>query len=609
MTNITLEQIIQFLKSTSLFGGFNGETLKQLAKFLNIVSLQGGQVLIRQNTVGESLYIVESGRLRATIQDKEHQDIFIGEIGRGEIVGEIAIFVGTPRTATVSAIRDSVLLELKQDAFESFSKVFPEAAIAIAKFCVKRLINKKIAQTSPAATIVFVPPNKDSLFSNFIREISTKLGKIEPTFHLNQEIFNRQFGTGAAQTLFESDDNNKIVSWLQDLEIKYRYIIYEADAEFSQWTLRCLRQADRVILINEFSEDPRPNRTEQAIEEVINRTHVKVDLALLHKNDMLPLLTSRWLNLRVVDDHHHIRLSHQADYDKFVRFITGRRLNLVLAGGGAPAFSYVGFFKAVEEAKISFDYVGGNSAGAYMAGLYAVGMKHDEMMDIIINGIERYRFFQNYTLPILSLFNGKSLYDNLYRAFLDKNIEDLWTKYFCVSCNLSKHGLDVYRRGLLWKAVRASLSLPGIFPPVIDESGHLHVDGGLMNNLPVDIMRRSVSSGKIVAVKFSHDAATVYTPQNVVVSGWRLFFDSLLKTRKNKIISPHIVDVMVSSMTLSSSLHSEQMIKEADYCISINLDNMGMLQLKNIKELIDFSYDYFVKKIEEINFFSQDLRD
>ncbi len=120
----------------------------------------------------------------------------------------------------------------------------------------------------------------------------------------------------------------------------------------------------------------------------------------------------------------------------------------------------------------------------------------------------------DFTFPFTSLLSARSFcnriqklnarflrtYSSRYLGMNDKQIEDLPIPYFCISCNLSPLTEQIHTEGTLWLAMRASSSLPLIFPPVVYGSeGSLLVDGAFMNNLPVDVMKGKFSANYIVA--------------------------------------------------------------------------------------------------------------
>ena len=187
-------------------------------------------------------------------------------------------------------------------------------------------------------------------------------------------------------------------------------------------------------------------------------------------------------------DHHHLRAGRPGDVARLARMITGTGCGLVLGGGGARGLAHLGVIRALEEAGVPIDVVGGTSMGAIMAGLCALGLDDAERVRRVTNIARNGRRLVTPTLPLIALSAGRHLdrilADNLGAA----PIEDLPLRFYCVSANLTRAEEVVHERGPLWPAVRASLALPGIYPPVY-AAGELLIDGGALDNVPVDVMR------------------------------------------------------------------------------------------------------------------------
>jgi len=260
----------------------------------------------------------------------------------------------------------------------------------------------------------------------------------------------------------------------------------------------------------------------------------RVELVLLHPPaGELPSNTAAWLSTRAhVTRHHHVRLAHEADVARLARWMAGRAVGLVLSGGGSRGLAHLGVLCALEDAGVAVDVVGGTSQGAFMAGLYAQGLGREALQVAVQYYARRMgsmrHLLADLTLPLLSLFSGAAFDDALRATFAAgaPNIEDLWLPFFCVSTNLTRGEPSVHTRGCLWRLVRASMTIVGLLPPLY-EGGDLLVDGGYMNNLPVDVMRSlGVDTVIVVDVEGKDDTGwRNLQPYDGGVSGWRLLWD------------------------------------------------------------------------------------
>ena len=221
-------------------------------------------------------------------------------------------------------------------------------------------------------------------------------------------------------------------------------------------------------------------------------------------------------------DYHHLRADRPGDVARLARMITGTGCGLVLGGGGARGLAHLGVIRALEEAGVPIDVVGGTSMGAIMAGLYALGLATRSGWRGSPPSPAIGRRLVTPTLPLIALSAGRYLDRILSENLGSAPIEDLPLRFFCISANLNRAEEVIHERGPLWPAVRASLSLPGIFPPVYS-GGDLLIDGSAVDNVPVDVMRGRVGNGRIVAVNVSPEVEPLTAaPFEAGLSGWRV---------------------------------------------------------------------------------------
>jgi NTE family protein len=208
-------------------------------------------------------------------------------------------------------------------------------------------------------------------------------------------------------------------------------------------------------------------------------------MALLHPSRFVTGAASRWLQTLPVANHHHI--VDASDLARLTRLLIGRGVGLVLSGGGARGFAHLGVIRALREARVPLDFVGGASIGAIIAAGVAMGWGDEEMLARYRRSFVDTNPVNDYTFPLVALTRGRKVSRLLEREYGDVSIEDLRLPYFCISANLSTGRALEHRRGLLSRALRASVAIPGVMPPVFDGEDVL-VDGAAINNLPVDIM-------------------------------------------------------------------------------------------------------------------------
>ena len=311
------------------------------------------------------------------------------------------------------------------------------------------------------------------------------------TVHVTRASAETELGPGAHAT------SERLAGWLNHLEVEHDYVVYQADADDSEWSRLSVRQADHVLLVANATDDHRRSPLEDHLPSQRADTSTPVDLVLVHDAQVArPTGTNRWLAPRDVTAHHHLRRGDARDYDRIARLVTGRGFGLALGGGGPRGFAHLGAVRALEEAGVPIDYVAGTSIGAVMGGLVAIGLDDATRTAKAIEAFVDSGFLFTPTLPVLSLTSSRKVCRLLAheRFFDDMQVEDTWIPYVCVSASLTRAEPVVHSRGPLATVIRASLSLPGVFPPVFYD-GELLVDGGVMNNLPVDVLRTLLDGG------------------------------------------------------------------------------------------------------------------
>ena len=494
-------QLIRVL--TELFGSLDAEAIADLESHLAWTELPGGSTLFREGDAGDDVYIVVNGRLRILMEDRfaPGGQRVVEEVGRGRAVGELALLTGERRAATAIAVRDTDLLRLSKHAFDALLERHPRAMMQIARAAAWRLRKggtREANRTSGAATFALVPAAAGVPVDALAARLASVWAKGGPVIALSSDEVDRRLARpGIAQSRPDDPVHESIVAWLAALEKEHGHVVLVADATATPWTERCVRQADRVLIVARASDDPRPGAVERALSGM--GLTARCDLVLLRDDGRAPSGTLAWLAGRDVASHHHLRLDNDADVRRLARRAAGQATGLVLGGGGARGFAHIGALRALNEAGIEIDLVGGTSIGAVIAGAHALGLSPDDLVALARAFASRKRVLDR-TLPIVALMEGRKV-TSLYRhVFGEANIEDLWIPYFALSSGLTRAEVVLHTQGPLWRAARATTAVPAIFPPIIAEDHEVLVDGNVMNNMPLDVMRALCEGGTVIGV-------------------------------------------------------------------------------------------------------------
>lgn len=559
--------------------------------------LSSGSTLFRQGDPGACLYALVSGRV-SIHAESDGEDRVLGEVGRGETLGEMALLTGEPRTATVVAIRDSVLVRLDRDAFDHLLDRHPRMALGLSRALVLRLRDRTAVRSSgrrAGANIAVVPAGRGApATASFTQQLVRALEAIGTVAHVSRARFERE-GSGAGTDADASSPHpDELVAWLDNQEVEHAFVVYETDPDASPWTRRCLRQADVVVCVADATGDVGLGDIEaELLYPEDSQDGARRILVLVHSAETeRPSGTSRWLAERPVSCHQHVRAGSSTDLARLARVLTGTAVGLVLGGGAARGFAHVGTFRALCEAGVPIDWVGGASIGSAMGALIALGHDPETMQHLCRRVFVDENPLGDYTLPLISLVRGRRLARQLDEYF-GLDIEDLWLPFFCVSTDVSDAGVLVHERGSLAKAVRASVALPGVLPPAVS-GDHLLIDGGILNNLPVDVMRTK-PVGPVIAVDL-HVQKDYTLDYRELPSPWRLLWARLLPFT-GRIRAPGILTLMMKAMEVGSVLHARSMRGRVDLWLNPPVGGFGILDMGAFEKIAELGYGHAREKI------------
>jgi len=591
-THLDRQQLARGLEP--LFGDLPDDVLAEIAERLETRRLRAGEVLVAQGDPGDSIYIVVNGRLYASVSDAAGDEREVAEIAAGESVGETSLLNRQPHSVTYRALRDSVLVRLSHGAFVELSHTHPGLLWTVARLVTHRLKHARDGSTSDATVrtlaIQFLDDRVDR--RAFRQQLCQALRQHGQEIYVDSNEGLRQGITGP--------EDPRHSEWLNRLEASHRLVVMELDPTVTPWSSLCMRQADRILLVAAATGAPAVTPTERALGECLSAgTRTMSELVLVHDHDaVLPTGTAAWLTGRDLLRHHHLRSGNEGDFGRLSRFMAGKANGLVLAGGGAKAFVHLGVFQALQETGIPIDMAGGTSLGSILAAGVAMDWDPAQLTDNARRAFTHRNPLSDYSFPpLISMMRGKRIEKLLRDFFGEADIEDLWLPYLCVSGDFSAGRMAVHRSGKLWRAIKASISLPGILPPTVID-GHLHVDGGTFDNFPVEPMR-SAGAGRIIA-------SDIWTPTRPSIgyedtpSDWRFFVDRyLLRRRRLKV--PHVMTTMFRSSFLASNERRRAAKHGADLYFSSPAGRVGLTHWKKLDEAMAAGYSHAQRRLAEVD--------
>lgn len=572
-----------------LCGALDDFTATRLSAQTRLIRIQAGDILYRQGESGDCLHVVLTGRLEVRVADPEGRERVVAYPQPGDVVGEIALFSGAGRAATIRAVRDTTLASIARGDIDDLVARQPQAFSNIARMIISRLTGSSghIARRSGARILMIVPLHGSAGMQAFCESLERQLLRFGPVLRLDSRAAERRFGP---------PDNDGYGRALDAAEHDYDYLLLAADAAPSPWNRICQGYADKIVLLADAAQAAAPTTLESWLfaGDATRSIHAEIELVLTHAANAVPRQSRDWLAVRKMDRHHHIRRGNEMDMGRVARFLSGNAVGLTLAGGGARGFAHLGVIRALHEAGVAIDAVGGASFGALAATGIARGQSDADSF-----AEHRVAFtcedpLGDYTLPIMSLVRGEHLNEVLQRH-LPMDIEDLWLPFFAVSSDLSANRVRVHDRGPLWQAIRASVSLPAILPPSI-EDGHLLVDGGVLNNLPIDVMRARMR-GAIIAVDLSVDA--IDDTQHATIPGSIEYLRDRLTPGRPAKEAPTLSRVIMQITTMASRKEMQHARKLADLYLNPPLDDFDFLDWGRMREIAAAGHRHAQPRIRE----------
>lgn len=563
--------------------------------------LARGELLIRAGEKADTLYIVLRGRFTVTNQGNP-----IADIPAGEPVGELAFFAGGERTADVVAARSSEVLCVSRKAWRELSSSVPGLTESILAAVSGRLAsatrNSGKLQPETGRIVALLPGGSAPLPDGTADRLHHALEKASPGVW--RLITPNDLPEGVRST-------ERIEAWLDEQETgsahgrngkQGRILIACDDATRHASLAKAAAAHSDTILIGVSLEHEREDAGKiTSLEKSIHdSTHpANIHLVCWRTSGASEIRgTAKLLEHRKAGLHHHLALDREDDFSRLARFIEGNAFGAVFCGGGAFGTAHLGAMKALREADLPVDIVGGTSVGAAMAGAIAMGLDPDLIMDLCDDIFVRSKAMGRLNLPIYSVIDHQRFDEQMRKHYGPWKVEDTPINYFAATTSLTYNKLKVIREGELWQAVRASSSIPAVFPPMISDEGEVMIDGALMDNVPIGVMR-DLKPGPNLILNFSQrDPWYIHSPYEELPSRLGLI-GHLMKRRGKRRRYPSIFSILSRTMVVNS----RNLLREMDLGEDILLEmpavkGMGFLEWRMGRKQYHAAYTAMMEALE-----------
>lgn len=520
--------------------------------------LAPGDVLFEEGDRGDDWFVVVSGSVLA-ISKARGEPRVLARLRAGHAVGEVALLTGRDRAATVVAHRSSLLARFPRSALERVVGQNPAFLQSLVRTIVERPASDAASKQRANLHVAVVGLSPRAPTQQLAMQLAREMDQHEPALLLTPD---RCVSLGiVSDPCLQRRDHPawlRLSAWLDDAHARGTTVFQVVEAAGEAWAEHALEHADLVLLVGYSSDAAHVTAQERALLAPINTRAWQPAswLVLCHpQGTELPRDTAAWLGPRNVVAHHHVRSGpsglEATDVARLARHLLGRAVGLALSGGGSRGYAHIGVAEALRQAHIPIDFIAGTSAGALMGAMLARLDDTETILQRIVRGVGAHaKPFRDFTLPMISLLRGALVTKGIRQSYGDTHIEDLWIPTAIVATDLTTATRRVFERGLLWRAVLASASLPGLVEPVVID-GHLLVDGALVDNLPLDVVEEQGCCGYRIS-SFVGQEEQIRLPEGRLPRPWTMLADRLFGDGRRTRGVPHIMQILLRTTTLAS---------------------------------------------------------
>lgn len=542
-----MEEILNLLKKHSLFSSLNysNKKIKELLNQIQILDYNKNTIIYEIGQPAQYVYMVISGEvgiytdktMYLTSNNNTEKFIHFNKYnlmsihGKGSIFGEVSLLAEETHSSTAITITKTKILIIPKHVFSLFIESDHQFAMNLIHFLSsrfrQRIENKDIPQIGKILCSIYPDiPIRNFIMLRYlsytiVKEIhkpviliyfQQRIEKDDENQKLFQDVYS-QFNIDQtsefciknakyenviflnAISILKSDYNeHKLIDFLAYLRRHFSIILIETpslDFECSQVFLRISEHilffhrygatsiALKELYLEQLKQQGFLDQENKIIFIYEKSIKEKTPYEISEKNTIYYIKTFIDENLEPQEDKSTRRL---------IRILLNRSRALTLGGGGARAFAHVGCLEVFDSEQIEFDAVIGSSMGAVIGSLYAMGLTPIEIRKYIQKYLSKSDYVFDKNIPVVSFFKGNKLNTLLNLVFKDIRIEELEIPFYCTATDLTNGKLILFERGFLDFALRCSVGLPGVYPP-IKYGEHVLIDGSVLNNLPGEIAK------------------------------------------------------------------------------------------------------------------------
>ncbi len=566
-----LNSKLDVIRQSQIGCGLTKEEVQLVAQAVEWVEYRSGDVIFAQDDPGDSMLLVGEGRTRITVNQADGSEKFVDYLNVGEHFGEMAILTGQDRAVTMVAVMDTKLLELKRPQFQQLLRTVPQLASNVSRALGFRLRRETTGRALPSVPRVIGIVNSSDhdddvrMYRRTVRHLAATFVKQQVPIRIvtdNADAISRRENVRVS----EIPRNMTAVAKARWVHLRLsEHISHEGH------TLVCLSNTDTESLNQILVECEQvfwlssPRQANQSRSKLRTLLQSETQLrAKTHWGWLLPEgfkpenIPASLENLPQPDFKIVVGLGgmpsrlERMGVSRLINFIRKTRLGLALGGGAARGLAHLGVLKAFEAEGIFFDTIAGTSAGALVAVPYAYGISPDECSEAFRNDLTPGWLFRhlpkgNEWYMLYQFRMGK--WDSLLRRHVgDVKLEQLLTPVSTVAADLITGRQVVRDRGDAVHGILESINLPSISKPILRD-GMALVDGGILNNIPADILPER-GADLVLGVDIATQMAQRFGKNTPNMNGQKMRAPSQLHTilRGNEIQNYQITSLRTKSV-------------------------------------------------------------
>ncbi len=525
----------QALNAIPLFKNLQDDDLDSIAALLKQISYTKGQIIFKQGDMGNAMYIVGSGQV--VVWDEKAGEA-LAYLGPGSFVGEIALLLAEPRSASLRVAIDANLYVLEKDAFNQLLAERPQIAIQMTRELSQRLVktSKKHYKTRKhRIAAVWGTDPKGELLETLTKHRKKPIGLLA----LDSGTIPEHCKNHANVTLLPQDNitANNLAARLSNFIENFSYIIILLPSEMTALANRTLKLADVIISINE---------------------------------------TPTWLKTEVGREKLWESSTEKGALSRIARRLTGSSVGLALSSGGGKGLAHLGVMKVLRDENIPVDMVAGTSAGAFFGVHFAMGRSGDEIISFA-DELQKYNRWVNWDInipPRSAILKGAKARNLIAHMVEDKNFEDLELPFYCVAADIHTGDTVVFEKGSVADAIRASLSIPMLADPWKIDYRYF-IDGAFVNPIPAKLLRKK---GADVVI-----ASSVIQPLNANVGAND---ETLIMSRPKPRKKPNFLTIITNIQNIVENQLVSSQLDAIDVMIHTGANVEHALDFKAARQLI-----------------------